>query len=85
MSNSLGFIKPDAPLGPGAAALAWAHGGIGPFQFAAAPSRRLTTSPTSGRDAILPPQQRSVKTHSESENPMAEAFSGLFGRFPWTT
>jgi len=58
---------------------------MSPFQLAAAPSRCVATSLTSGRNSILPSQQCWAKSHSESENPMAAAFSGLSGRFPRST
>ena len=54
-------------------------------QLAAASSRCVTTSPTSGRDVMSPSQQRWVNPHNESENPMAEAFSGLPGRLCLST
>lgn len=60
-------------------------GGMGSRHFAAASPRRFTTSAAFGRRFLSESQQSWVKSHSESENPISEAFSGLSGRFPITT
>ena len=81
-SNSLYFPKFNIPPEPEAILSTGERGGMSPSQSAAAPLRRVTTSPTWGRDSILPSQQRRVNSHRESENPMTKAFSGLSGRLP---
>ena len=68
-----------------AAFSAGGQGGMSPTQSVASFPRRVTTSPTFGRRFLSPSQQRWVRLHRESENPMDEAFSGLVGRSPWTT
>ena len=60
-------------------------GGMGSRHFAAASLRRSTTSAAFGRRFLSEFQQSWVKSHSESENPISEACSGLSGRFPPTT
>jgi len=65
--------------------LTWEEGGMRPFQPAAASPRCATTSQAFGRNSILPSQQRWVNAHSGLENPIAEEFSGLVGRFPRST
>ena len=85
ISNSLYLIESDASLGSEVIFSAGAQGGISPSQLATASPRHVTTFPAPGRDSMSPLQQRWVKRHSESENPMAEAFSGFSGRFPCGT
>lgn len=83
--DSLGSNSDATPSESEARSSVCGQGGINPFQPATASPRHITTSPASGRDAILPSQQRCVRSHRESENPMAEAFSGLLGRVPRST
>jgi len=81
MSNSLCSSdsgSPESAVTPSAGG----RSGINPTQLATAPPRHVATSPAFGRDPISPSQQFWVKSHSESENPMAEAFTGFFGRSP---
>jgi len=87
MPNSLGSVRESSSdsSGSGVTSLVRGKGGMSPSQLAAASPRRVTTSPTSGRNSVVPSQQRWVKPHNESDNPMATAFSGLSGRFPRTT
>jgi len=55
------------------------------FHLSDAAPTTVTTSPTAGRDFASASQQRWTKSHNGSEIPMAEAFSGFFGRFPSCT
>ena len=84
-SNSPRFFESDVSSELEMTPLTWEEGGMRPFQPAAASPRCATTSPAFGRSSILPSQQRWVNTHSESESPIAEEFSGLVGRFPRST
>lgn len=87
MSNSLGSSDSDIgspesrPISPAGAK----QGGISSTQLSTASLRCVTTSSTFGRDFISPSQHFWVKAHSESENPMVEAFAGLPGRSPRST
>ena len=61
------------------------QGGMSPSQLAAAFPRHVSTSAAFGRNFLSPFQQRWMKFQRKSENPIADAFSGLFGRSPRTT
>ena len=86
ISNSQCSIEPDiASSETETIFLVSTKGGMTPSQSAAALPSWFTTFPTFGRNFASLSQQRRTNPHSESENPMAEAFPGLVGRTPRIT